>query len=306
MKHVPVLLDEIISYLNIKPDGVYVDATLGGGGHAEAVLEKLDSGQLFAFDQDLFAIEKARERLKPHADKLTIIHDNFETLAPSLAKHGVEQVDGIYFDLGVSSFHFDDASRGFSYKEDAWLDMRMNQNQTLSAHDVVNTYEEVALANVLFEYGDESFGRRIAKNIVKRRQQAPINTTLELVEVIKQSLPQKVLSKKGHPAKRSFQAIRIEVNQELAVLKTALASALNILKPGGRCLVISFQSLEDKIVKSMFKDKTTIDYPKGLPVMPDRVAPFKIVGKKAIKPSQTELKTNHRAHSAILRVIEKR
>ncbi len=306
MKHVPVLLDEVISYLNIKPGGIYVDATLGGGGHAEAVLKHLESGKLYAFDQDLFAIEKAQARLKPYEDHLTIINENFKSLQSALKGYGVEHIDGIYFDLGVSSFHFDDASRGFSYREDAWLDMRMNQQQALSAHTVINTYEETALAKVLFDYGDEPFAKRIAKNIVKQRQEAPINTTFELVDVIKQSMPQKVLSKKGHPAKRSFQAIRIEVNQELDVLKTALSSALDLLKPGGRCLVISFQSLEDKIVKTMFKDKTTIDYPKDVPVMPDEVAPFKFVGKKAIKPSQSELAKNHRAHSAILRVIEKR
>ncbi len=306
MEHIPVMLKEAIKHLDIKPNGTYIDATLGGGTHAAAILKRLSTGRLIAFDQDAYALDKAKKTKAFDVDKVTFIHSNFKNLRSELQHLGITKIDGILFDLGVSSFHFDDFQRGFSYREDAPLDMRMDQRQEKTAKMIVHTYSESELRSLLYRYGDEKFAPSIAKNIVKARQKDPIQTTLELVTIIKDSYPKKALSQKGHPAKKTFQAIRIEVNDELNVLKTALDDALNLLKSSGRIVVITFQSLEDKIVKQIFKDKSSIDHPKGLPTMPKEEAPFLWPTKKSITPSNEEIASNHRAHSAKMRVLMKR
>ena len=304
--HYSVLLKESIDILNIKPDGIYVDCTLGGGGHSLEILKKLTTGHLYAFDQDKYAIEKARLRLKDHLDKLTIINTNFANILPALNDLGVEHVDGIIYDLGVSSFQFDIPERGFSYRFDGPLDMRMNQDDSLSAYDIINNYSENELKRILYEYGEEKFALSIARLIVKTRATKPIETTFELVEVIKKALPAAVLRKPGHPAKQTFQALRIEVNGELDVLKESLEDALKLLNKEGRVVVITFQSLEDRIVKQLFKKYTTLDIPKGLPFVPDYMkVEYKLVNSKVILPSDNELAENQRSHSAKMRGIEK-
>ena len=304
--HISVLLNESIEGLNIKPDGIYVDCTLGGGGHSLEILKKLTTGHLYAFDQDKYAIEKARLRLKDHLDKLTIINTNFANILPALNDLGVEHVDGIIYDLGVSSFQFDIPERGFSYRFDGPLDMRMNQDDSLSAYDIINNYSENELKRILYEYGEEKFALSIARLIVKTRATKPIETTFELVEVIKKALPAAVLRKPGHPAKQTFQALRIEVNGELDVLKESLEDALKLLNKEGRVVVITFQSLEDRIVKQLFKKYTTLDIPKGLPFVPDYMkVEYKLVNSKVILPSDNELAENQRSHSAKMRGIEK-
>lgn len=305
-KHYSVLLKESIDMLNIKPDGIYVDCTLGGGGHSLEILKKLTTGHLYAFDQDKYAIEKARLRLKDHLEKLTIINTNFANILPALNDLGVEHVDGIIYDLGVSSFQFDIPERGFSYRFDGPLDMRMNQDDSLSAYDIINNYSENELRRILYEYGEEKFAPSIARSIVKTRSIKPIETTFELVEVIKKALPAAVLRKPGHPAKQTFQALRIEVNGELDVLKESLEDALKLLNKEGRVVVITFQSLEDRIVKQLFKKYTTLDIPKGLPYVPDYMkVEYKLVNTKVILPSDEELAENQRSHSAKMRGIEK-
>lgn len=304
--HYSVLLKESIDMLNIKPDGIYVDCTLGGGGHSLEILKKLTTGHLYAFDQDKYAIEKARLRLIDHLDKLTIINTNFANILPALNDLGVEHVDGIIYDLGVSSFQFDIPERGFSYRFDGPLDMRMNQDDSLSAYDIINNYSENELKRILYEYGEEKFAPSIARLIVKTRATKPIETTFELVEVIKKALPAAVLRKPGHPAKQTFQALRIEVNGELDVLKESLEDALKLLNKEGRVVVITFQSLEDRIVKQLFKKYTTLDIPKGLPFVPDYMkVEYKLVNSKVILPSDNELAENQRSHSAKMRGIEK-
>lgn len=304
--HYSVLLKESIDMLNIKPDGIYVDCTLGGGGHSLEILKKLTTGHLYAFDQDKYAIEKARLRLIDHLDKLTIINTNFANILPALNDLGVEHVDGIIYDLGVSSFQFDIPERGFSYRFDGPLDMRMNQDGSLSAYDIINNYSENELKRILYEYGEEKFAPSIARLIVKTRATKPIETTFELVEVIKKALPAAVLRKPGHPAKQTFQALRIEVNGELDVLKESLEDALKLLNKEGRVVVITFQSLEDRIVKQLFKKYTTLDIPKGLPFVPDYMkVEYKLVNSKVILPSDNELAENQRSHSAKMRGIEK-
>lgn len=305
MEHVTVLLNEAIDYLAIKEDGIYVDCTLGGGGHSEAILSRLTSGHLYMFDQDDFAIEEAEKRLKNYEGKFTIFRDNFMNLRVRLDEQGVREVDGILYDLGVSSYHFDDPSRGFSYNHNAPLDMRMDQTQELSAKLLVNTYSEQAIKRILYRYADESFAPRIASTIVKRRQEEPIETTFDLVDVIKASLPQKVLRKKGHPAKKTFQALRIAVNDELRVFETSLEDALTLLKPDGRVVVISFHSLEDRIAKHMFKDASTVDHPKELVTMPTETPDYALCHKGVVLPSNTEIEANNRARSAKLRAIKK-
>lgn len=305
MKHIPVMLDAAIEYLAIKEDGLYIDCTLGGGGHAEAVLSRLTTGRLIAFDQDPFAVEKARERLKPYANKLTIVERNFSELKIALAELGIQQVDGILYDLGVSSFHFDDPSRGFSYNHDAPLDMRMDTRQSDDARTFVNTASEETLKTILYRYGEERFAPRIAKEIVKARQQKPIETTFELVAIIKQALPQKVLSKKGHPAKQTFQALRIALNDELKVFESSLEQAFDLLAVEGRIVVISFHSLEDRIAKQQFKKYSTIDHPKEVLTMPTDTPDFELLHKKVIRPTEKELSENPRAKSAKLRAIRK-
>ena len=302
MEHKTVLLNEAIDQLNIKDDGIYVDCTLGGAGHSSLILSKLKTGHLYAFDQDIYAINVAKERLDKVSKNYTIIQSNFVNIKEELEKLGVTKVDGVLYDLGVSSFQFDDESRGFSYNSDARLDMRMNQSAKLSAYEVVNEYSYNDLVRIFYMYGEEPFSKQIAKKIVDNR---PITTTLELVDVIKSALPQKVLNSKGHPAKRIFQALRIEVNDELKVFEKSLKSAINLLNKDGRVVVISFHSLEDRICKTIFKDETTINIPKGLPIINNELPNLEIITKHPITPSDAELEYNNRAHSAKMRVAKK-
>lgn len=309
-KHVTVLLQEAVAGLNVQPAGTYVDGTLGGGGHTSAILGQLTTGHLYSFDQDETAIDYNRDRLKDAlaAGKLTLIEDNFRHLQKDLAAQGVHKVDGVLYDLGVSSPQFDDAQRGFSYQLDAPLDMRMNQGQSLSAMEVVNEWPYERLVRILYRYGEERFAKQIARKIEQRRQRKPIRTTFELVDVIKEAIPAAARRHGGHPAKKSFQAIRIAVNDELGALEESLEQALAMLAVGGRISVITFQSLEDRLVKTMFKEKSSIsdDLPQGLPVIPEGMSPdFKLINRKPILPGIQELAENHRAHSAKLRIIEK-
>ncbi len=304
MMHKSVLLDEAINNLNIKEDGIYVDATLGLGGHSREILKRIKKGMLFAFDQDVYATTHAYPSLKEIGDNFVIINDNFVNMKKILEDKGVSLVDGILFDLGVSSPQLDDASRGFSYQKDARLDMRMNQSGNLSAYYVVNNYSEKELSDIIFNYGEEKYAKSIARNIVKYREDKDIETTLELVDIIKSSMPYKAM-RDTHPAKRTFQAIRIEVNDELNVLKVALEDALSMLKVGGRVCVITFHSLEDRVVSTMFKKYSSVeDTFSDLPFVPEEYLPkYRVVGK--FSPSKEELEVNNRAHSARLRVIEK-
>lgn len=305
-KHISVLLEESIDYLNIKEDGIYVDCTLGGGGHSFEILNKLgDKGHLYAFDQDDYAISKAKEKLDTLQKNYTIIKGNFVNITEELAKLGVTKVDGILYDLGVSSYQFDIPDRGFSYKFDAPLDMRMNQEQELTAEIIVNDYSFHEIQNFLYRYGEEDFAKQIARNIEKARLTKRIETTFELVDIIKKSLPQKVLSKKGHPAKKTFQALRIAVNDELRVFEDSLLQALELLNSEGRVVVITFHSLEDRIAKQVMREKTTFEVPKNIPVMPDYKLDYELLHKKVILPSDEELAVNNRAHSAKLRAIKK-
>ena len=296
-KHLSVMPSKTLKLLDVKSDGIYVDGTLGRGGHSKLILEKLTTGKLYCFDLDEQAIEESKEVLKDY-DNVIYIHDNFMNM-----NKYVDQVDGILLDLGVSSPQFDEAQRGFSYRYDGPLDMRMNKKQKLSAYDVVNSYSEEKLSKVLFEYGEEKFARNIAKKIVEAR---PIDTTLQLVDVIKSALPNKVLNKKGHPAKQTFQALRIEVNEELDSLKTFLDSFDEILKVDGNVVIITFHSLEDKLVKYCFKRLTSVEDDKRIALRPEQIKKANYVllnhGDKADKE---ELEYNHRANSAILRGVKK-
>ncbi|MCK4551383.1 MAG: 16S rRNA (cytosine(1402)-N(4))-methyltransferase RsmH [Tenericutes bacterium] len=303
-KHIPVLLNEVIENLNIRDGLTYVDMTLGGGGHSKEILKRIPNGYLYGFDQDDFAISKAKEKLADFSN-YTIIKDNFVNAKIRLQELGIDKVDGILFDLGVSSFHFDIPERGFSYKYDNFLDMRMNQDGDLTARDIINDYTSEEIANILFKYGEERYSRSIAKNIVKFRNETPINTTFELVDVIKKSLPNKVLNKKGHPAKKTFQALRIAVNDELGVFKKALEDAIELLAPKGRLAVITFHSLEDRICKQIFRAHSTIDIPKGVPIIVDYDPELRLINRKVIIANEEELAVNNRAHSAKLRVVEK-
>lgn len=306
LKHYSVLLNESIDLLNIKKDGIYVDCTLGGGGHSSLILSKLTNGHLYAFDQDEDAILIAKPRLDLISKNYTIIKSNFVNLKEELLSRNVEKVDGIIFDLGVSSFQFDIPERGFSYRFDSPLDMRMDKDSLLNASDVVNTYPMDKLAKIFFDYGEERFARNIAKKIVEKRVIKPIETTFELVDIIKSALPAFALRKQGHPAKQVFQALRIEVNHELDYLKNALKDSLSILKKDGVLAVITFHSLEDRIVKNIFKDYTTIHLPKGMPYIPEGYeVEYELINKNVIVPSQLELKENNRSHSAKLRAIKK-
>ena len=304
--HISVLLNEAVDGLNLKTDGIYVDCTLGYAGHSSIILKRIKRGYLFAIDQDRDAIQYSRKKLAEIGDNFTIIDSNFSNLKQELRKRNVTFVDGFLFDLGVSSVQLDDASRGFSYHKDARLDMRMNQDSDFSAYDVVNDYSEGELSQIFFEYGEEKYSKSIAKNIVKYRQKKKIETTLELVEIISSALPMKVKREK-HPARKVFQAIRIEVNHELDILENSLRDALELLNVGGRIAVITFHSLEDRIVKNLFKEYTKIDDKvKGLPDIPDSYLPnFELVNKKAITPSKEELENNYRSRSAKLRIIQR-
>ncbi|GAX08442.1 16S rRNA (cytosine(1402)-N(4))-methyltransferase [Secundilactobacillus silagincola] len=308
--HRTVLLNEAVHELNVQPDGIYVDCTLGGGGHTHKILTELTSGHLYSFDQDQTAIDYNKEQLADdiQADRLTLIHANFRDLKKSLAEQQVERVDGILYDLGVSSPQFDDADRGFSYRYDAPLDMRMDQSASLTAQTVVNEWPYQDLVRIFHRYGEEKFAKSIARRIETVRTEKPIETTGELVELIKEAIPAKARRHGGHPAKKVFQAIRIAVNDELSALEASLEQALTLLNPGGRICVITFQSLEDRLVKTMFKEKSSLpDLPAGLPVIPDNLQPdFKLVTRKPILPDEDELAENHRAHSAKLRVIEQK
>ena len=305
-KHISVLLKESISSLNLKENSIIVDATLGYGGHSSNILDRIKKGYLFAFDQDSEAIRHSTDRLSKIGTNFTIIHSNFVHMKEELDKLGIHQVDGVLFDLGVSSPQLDDGERGFSYHVDAKLDMRMNREQKLSAYHVVNEYSKEKLASIFREYGEDKFANNIAKKICEYRQTKKIETTLELVEIIKTAVPMKFRMDK-HPARQIFQAIRIEVNHELDVIKPALEQALSLLKVGGRVAVITFHSLEDRIVKNTFKDYCRIDERvKGLPNIPEEYLPdFKLVVSKAIVPSEEELENNPRARSSKLRVIER-
>ena len=305
MKHISVLLEECIEGLNIKEDGIYVDATLGGGGHSSEILKRLTTGHLYCFDQDDFAINKARARLSEIGSNFTIIKSNFVNLKEELAKLNISHIDGIVYDLGVSSFQFDDPERGFSYKYDAYLDMRMDQSASLTAHNIVNTYSLDEISKIISKYGEDPFAYKIAKKIVEARNIKPINTTFELVDVIKSALPQKILNKKGHPAKQTFQALRIAVNDELQVFEKSVLQAIDITNIGGRIVVITFHSLEDRICKHTFKEFSEIKVPKNLPVVINELAPLKLITKSPILPSEEELEFNNRAHSAKLRIAEK-
>lgn len=304
--HISVLLNESIDGLNLKEDGIYVDCTLGYAGHSSEILKRVKRGRLFAFDQDSKAIAFSSEKLKSIGSNFEIINSNFVHIKEELENRNIEKVDGILFDLGVSSPQLDESDRGFSYHSDARLDMRMNQNQELSAYEVVNTYSESDLANIFFKYGEEKYSRSIAKNIVRSRDVKPIETTLELVEVIKSSVPEKAKRDK-HPARKVFQAIRIEVNNELGILDKTMHDSLSMLNVGGRLAVITFHSLEDRIIKNIFKEVTEIDPKvKGLPNIPDSYLPdFKLVNNKAIIPNDEELENNNRSRSSKLRIIER-
>ena len=304
--HYSVLLNESIDGLNIDKNGIYVDCTLGGGGHSSVILSKLEKGHLFSFDQDDYAITVANERLSKIGNNYTIVKDNFCNIKTALKDHNVEKVDGILYDLGVSSFQLDIPERGFSYRFDGPLDMRMNRDSTLDAYTVVNSYSESELKRILFEFGEEKFAPLIARRIVNARKNKPIETTFELVEVIKSALPAKVLRSIGHPAKQTFQAIRIEVNHELDILKQSLSDGLDLLNSGGRMVVITFHSLEDKIVKKLFKEKTSLNLPKGLPFVPEGYEiEYELINSKIILPSEEELSENNRSHSAKMRIIKK-
>ena len=308
MEHESVLLPETIGLLDVKPEGVYVDATLGRGGHTRALAEKLTAGHLYSFDKDAEAIAESQENLADLADRITLIHADFRDLRQELEARGVEAVDGVMMDLGVSSPQFDDPERGFSYRFDARLDMRMDQEQKLTAYDVINTYGEGELASVFRRYGEERYAGPIARTIVRQREKAPVETTFQLVELIRSALPAKVLNKKGHPAKQVFQALRIEVNDELGALEEGLQQACSILKPGGRCAVITFHSLEDRIVKTIFKELTTAPFVEPrLPVKASQMeqASFTAVTRKPVTAGSEELARNRRAHSAKLRAVER-
>ena len=306
MKHVSVLLKESIEGLNIKQDGIYVDCTLGYGGHSKEILKRITRGCLFAFDQDINAVNYSRALLSEIGNNFEIINTNFVNLKEELEKRNIHGVDGILFDLGVSSPQLDVVERGFSYHNDAPLDMRMDLSSNFSAYDVINTYKVDELSNIFFKYGEEKYSRNIAKNIVSYRQNKNIETTLELVEIIKNSVPEKY-KRETHPAKKVFQAIRIEVNKELSVFDKALKDAIDILNPGGRICVITFHSLEDRICKQIFKEYSEVDKTlKGLPTIPDEFKPkLKIINRKAITPSEEELNINNRSRSSKLRIAEK-
>ncbi|PEM02928.1 16S rRNA (cytosine(1402)-N(4))-methyltransferase [Bacillus cereus] len=308
-KHVTVLLKETVDGLDIKPDGTYVDCTLGGGGHSSYLLSQLtEGGKLIAFDQDEIAIQNAKEKFSSYGEQFITVKSNFRYLAEKLQEIGITEVDGILFDLGVSSPQLDTPERGFSYHHDAPLDMRMDQDAPLTAYDVVNSWSYEQLVRIFFQYGEEKFSKQIARKIEAYRENKAIETTGELVELIKEGIPAPARRTGGHPAKRVFQAIRIAVNDELKVFEEALESAIEMVKPGGRVSVITFHSLEDRICKTTFKrNSTTPQLPPGLPIIPDEFkSKLKLITRKPILPSDIELEENNRARSAKLRIAEKR
>ncbi|WP_241475024.1 16S rRNA (cytosine(1402)-N(4))-methyltransferase RsmH [Priestia flexa] len=306
--HTTVLLKEAAEGLNIKPDGIYVDCTLGGAGHSEYIVKKLsDEGRLIAFDQDDIAIENAKGKLAPYLNRVTLIKSNFRYLKEKLEEHGITEVDGVLFDLGVSSPQLDTPERGFSFHHDAPLDMRMDTNSSLSAYHIINEWPYEKLVKIFFQYGEEKFSKQIARKIESYREQKAIETTLELVDIIKDGIPAAARRTGGHPAKRVFQAIRIAVNDELQVFEDAVKQAMNVISVGGRVSVITFHSLEDRICKVAFKNASTVpQLPHGLPVIPEEFQPkMKVITRKPIVPSEEEVVDNKRARSAKLRIIEK-
>ena len=305
-KHYSVLLEEAVEGLNIKEDGIYVDCTLGGAGHSLEILKKLTTGKLYAFDQDNVALENAKIKLSEYADKVVFIKSNFENLKEKLAEQNVYEVDGVLYDLGVSSPQLDTPERGFSYNYDTRLDMRMDTDASISAYEVVNEYSYHDLVRIFYRYGEERFSKQIARNIEKKRELAPIETTFQLVDIIKESIPAAKRRTGGHPAKRVFQAIRIAVNNELSVFESSLEQAIDIVKVGGRISVITFHSLEDRICKQIFNSYAkNKDIPKNLPVLPEEsLSKLKLITRKPICPSEKELEENNRSRSAKLRIAE--
>ena len=307
-RHRSVLLEETIEGLHIKPDGIYVDGTLGGGGHAVEVCSRLGNKGIFVgVDQDAAAIEAAGQRLKGFGEKVRIVRSNYRDVKSQLQKLGIDKVDGIILDLGVSSYQLDTAERGFSYREDAPLDMRMDTRQVRTARDIVNEYSEMELFHVIRDYGEDRFAKNIAKHLVKRRKEKPVETTGELAEIIKGAIPMKYQKKSGHPAKRTFQAIRIELNRELEVLKDSLDDMIELLNPGGRLCIITFHSLEDRIVKSAFRrNENPCTCPPDFPVcVCGNVSKGRIVTKKPVLPGEREMEENSRSKSAKLRIFER-
>lgn len=307
-RHYSVLLQESIDALNCQSDGIYVDGTLGRGGHSLEIARRLQNGHLYAFDLDEQALAESAQRLAEVSDRVTLIRANFAQMREELNARGVMSVDGVVMDLGVSSPQFDDGERGFSYRYDARLDMRMDQSQPRSAWNLVNELDEKELSALLWKYGEESYSRPIARQIVRARTLHPIDTTFELVDVIKKALPAKVLNKKGHPAKQTFQALRIAVNGELESLETGLRAAMSLVKPGGRIAVITFHSLEDRIVKETFRQASSVEKTDPrIPLLPSQIRQpdFRLVSRKPILPGEEELAENNRSHSAKLRVLER-
>ncbi|GAA0494967.1 16S rRNA (cytosine(1402)-N(4))-methyltransferase RsmH [Salinibacillus aidingensis] len=307
-EHYSVLKNEAIEGLNIKQDGIYVDCTLGGGGHSEQIVQALGpEGRLVAFDQDIEALEFAKSRLKAYEGQCLFVHANFQLLKEKLHENGIDEVDGVLFDLGVSSPQLDQDERGFSYHQDAPLDMRMDQSQALSAYEVVNTWPYENLVKIFFRYGEEKFSKQVARKIEQARQEHPIETTSQLVEIIKEGIPAAARRKGGHPAKRIFQAIRIAVNNELNVFRDALHQAAEVTSLGGRISVITFHSLEDRICKkSMKKWSTPPPIPKNIPIIPEEAQPpFELITRKPITPAEEEIEENRRSRSAKLRIAEK-
>ena len=307
-KHASVLLNETIDSLNIKPDGIYVYGTLGGGGHSFEICKRLgDGGRLIGIDQDLDAIAAATERLQPYKDKVTIVHSNYQDIDSVLKGLSISGVDGIVLDLGVSSYQLDNVDRGFTYREDTPLDMRMDQTQPMTAKDIVNDYSEMELYRVIRDYGEEQFAKNIAKHIVRARLDKPIETTGELNEIIKAAIPAKLRQGTGHPSKKTFQAIRIELNHELDVLEQSLDTMIKWLNPGGRLSIITFHSLEDRIVKTIYRrNMNPCTCPPSFPVCTcGKVSMGKVVTRKPIVPSEQELADNKRAKSSKLRVFER-
>ena len=305
-KHYSVLLEEAVEGLNIKEDGIYVDCTLGGAGHSLEILKKLTTGKLYAFDQDNVALENAKIKLSEYADKVVFIKSNFENLKEKLAEQNVYEVDGVLYDLGVSSPQLDTPERGFSYNYDTRLDMRMDTDASISAYEVVNEYSYHDLVRIFYRYGEEKFSKQIARNIEKKRELSPIETTFQLVDIIKESIPAAKRRTGGHPAKRVFQAIRIAVNNELSVFENSLEQAIDIVKVGGRISVITFHSLEDRICKQIFNSYAkNKEIPKNLPILPNEsLSKLKLITRKPICPSDKELEENNRSRSAKLRVAE--
>lgn len=307
-KHIPVLLEEVLDGLKIKEDGIYLDGTLGGAGHSLEIVKRLGpEGKLIGVDQDKNALEKASQVLEEYKDRVILVHDNYENIDKILDRLGIDKIDGILLDIGVSSHQLDESSRGFSHNNDAVLDMRMDETSSFTAYDLVNTYSEKELEDVLFNYGEERWARRIAKFIVEERKEKPIRTTLELVTVIKKAIPKDARKDGGHPAKRTFQGIRIEVNRELDVLKESIPKMVGRLKTGGRIAIISFHSLEDRIVKNEFRDLfNDCTCPAEFPqCICDKEREVEIITRRPIVASKEELEYNPRARSAKLRVAEK-